>query len=251
MDRSKLTPASNARLDEAMAATKSDRGFLFGRKADFQELIDAGFVAINETIRDGKGVNVKYAIKVVPAALGLDENQTAENQTAPTGGAPTTTADAAKPKSSFVIRDDVPLNPINRPRGGIGGERDSKYPFDELKINDGAEFGQSFHVAKSAEMPDPAKTMASSVSAAKRRWSEPMEGQHRNRKGTYSDNYRMTRNFVMREVKGKTAENPNGDPDGDGVRIFRYKLPDNPVFNKDTYKGEDAPATPPAAPPAA
>ena len=75
-----------------------------------------------------------------------------------------------------------------------------------------------------------------------------MEGQHRNRKGTYSPNYKMTRNFIMREVKGQSETNPKGDPEGDGVRIFRYKLPDNPVFDKDTYKGDDikAPASPAA-----
>jgi hypothetical protein len=77
-------------------------------------------------------------------------------------------ADAAplveKPKAShapgsFSIDKGVQLPPINR-----GGDRAQMYPFDQLEV------GDSFFVPVSESMPNPGKTLASTVSSATRRY---------------------------------------------------------------------------------
>lgn len=70
-------------------------------------------------------------------------------------------AAAAAPATSggIAIDDDVPMPTGAALRG------DTLYPFDKLEV------GKSFHVAKTAENPDPATRLSSSVSGAHLRYS--------------------------------------------------------------------------------
>lgn len=61
--------------------------------------------------------------------------------------------------STYAIETGITLPTINR-----GGDRDNLYPFDALEI------GQSFFVPATETMPNPAKTLASTVSTATRRY---------------------------------------------------------------------------------
>lgn len=109
------------------------------------------------------------AIAAGDAHVNLDDTQgdTALVMLTPQGAAkvaPTSAAKAGKPM--FEVDDDVPM-PTKSPRGG---KRGSKYPFEALQV------GQSFHVPKTKENPDPVSALASSLTGARRRFSIPMLG---------------------------------------------------------------------------
>lgn len=67
--------------------------------------------------------------------------------------------------SSFTLMSNIPLPEAKRGKGG-GAGAPSKYPFDTMEI------GNSFFVPVSADMPDPVKTMQSTVSSTNLRFSE-------------------------------------------------------------------------------
>lgn len=69
-------------------------------------------------------------------------------------------------KGGFEIDDDVPM-PTNIRRA----PRETLYPFDLLEV------GKSFHVPKTAENPDPATRLSSSVSGAHVRFSPVITGE--------------------------------------------------------------------------
>lgn len=71
------------------------------------------------------------------------------------GTAQAPAAPAANPV--FTVRADIPV-PSAKRRGRAGT---SKYPIDTMEVN------QSFHVPKTAENPDPANTIASSIANAR------------------------------------------------------------------------------------
>ncbi len=99
-------------------------------------------------------------------------------------------APAAKP--SFAIEDGIELAPVTG--RGRGGET---YPFDQLNV------GQSFFVPNTAEKPNVAKSLASTVSSATRRYAEEIPGQTRvDRKGNTVPAIKETRKFVVRAVDG-------------------------------------------------
>ena len=86
----------------------------------------------------------------------------------------------------FEIDDNVPVPTVRRASGG------SIYPFDALAV------GQSFHVPVSEGKPNPAKSLASTVSAATKRSNG-------------------AKKFIVRSVDAS-------DPKGPGARIFRVEV---------------------------
>lgn len=188
-----LNAKDKDRLQRAVDGNKSEQGYSFGTKQEYNSLVGAGYVVFNDAIKDGN----KFALKATDtgiAALASGSN----------GGAVAVSASA---KPTFEIRKQIALPPMKR---RAAGEVGSKYPFDRLEV------GDSFHVKPDADMPDPAKSLASSVTAANRRYAEKLEGTHKSRKGKEIQNYRYTREFTVRAVD-KT------DPDGEGARIWRTK----------------------------
>ena len=100
---------------------------------------------------------------------------------------PTPNASIAK-MSKFEIEDIVLLP--NRGRGRRAGS--SVYPFDDLAVS------KSFFVANTEEKPDMVKSLASTVSAAIRRYSVPVDGELAlNRKGEQVQKMQKTRVFVI------------------------------------------------------
>lgn len=73
--------------------------------------------------------------------------------------------------SAFTIIGNAVL-PKSK-RGNTGGGAPNKYPFDQLEVN------QTFFVPVSAKLPDPVKTLGSTVSSANMRYSEET-GEHKN-----------------------------------------------------------------------
>jgi hypothetical protein len=67
-------------------------------------------------------------------------------------------------KMSYEIIDDAELPPIKR--GGGGGGAPTKYPFDQLEV------GKSFFVPATAKLPNPLKTLGSTISSANHRYAK-------------------------------------------------------------------------------
>lgn len=183
-------------LQRAIEGRNSSQGYVLGTKAEFKSLSDAGLVEFNDEIKDGNKVAVRASDAGV-AAFGA-QNPTGTTN-APAGG--------VDPAASFKITKGIAMPAIKRRVGEATG---SKYPFDAMEV------GDSFHVAKTEAMPNPAKSLASSVTAANMRYAEKAEGTHKTPKGNDVPNYKYTRHYQIRAVD-KT------DPDGEGARIWRTK----------------------------
>lgn len=80
------------------------------------------------------------------------------------GAAAISAAVASKEKPVFEIDDYSPPVLVKK----RGGKRGSKYPFESLEV------GKSFHVPKTAEMPNPVSALASSLTGARRKFAEPV-----------------------------------------------------------------------------
>lgn len=128
-----------------------------------------------------------------------------------TGGAQLAIPVVTKPQ--FTIDDAIPL-PVSEkktraPRGSI-------YPFEQLALADGAKFGQSFFVPNSAEKPDAAKALASTISSANARYAELVPGQTQiNRKGREVPATRQLRRFIVRSVEENGVK---------GARVWRVAV---------------------------
>ncbi len=134
--------------------------------------------------------------------------------------------DAPAATETFGIISGAIL-PVSK-RGNTGGGAPIKYPFDKLEI------GQSFFVPVSEKLPNPVKTLGSTVSSANMRYAEDT-GQTKKvdravregKKAKLDANgekimetvdrpiYKFSRKFTIRGVeKGKTYGNWTADADG-------------------------------------
>lgn len=101
---------------------------------------------------------------------------------------------------AFKIEDAVPIPaPIGRGRSG------SKYPFDALEV------GQSFFVPDSAEQPDAAASLASTVSGATQRYATDHATETKTVKGKTVPKKVYSRKFALRKVEG-------------GARVWRVEV---------------------------
>lgn len=155
-----------------------------------------------------------------------------------TAAAGATPAAPAAASGGIEIDDDVPMPDSTR-----RAPRETVYPFDKLEV------GQSFHVAKSDENPDPATRLSSSVSGAHIRYSEVIKGEDgKPVQETYeSPVYKRTEDGkgyakddagkrVVEKMETKTRDK-RGEPSktfrivktdatdkrGEGARVFRTK----------------------------
>lgn len=176
----KLLKKDLALLTAIVEATQSEAGFAYQKQTAVKKLVDAGLVEVNETISNDAG---EFATRATAEGI---EQMTGKNESE-TGTAKTETS--AKP--SFELETGIALPTIRR-----GGRGATLYPFDDM------EPGHSFHVPASEDKPNPAKSLASTVSSATARFKDE-EGN-------------VTRKFVVRAVG-------EDDPKGAGARIFRVE----------------------------
>ena len=147
-----LTSGNLAALAYIVAAGE---GGTFAPLADIRPLADhkPALVEINEGATDDNG-----NVAVRATADGISHSAT--NST-------TETASAPAAKSSFEIMD-VPSDILHaakeRRRSSRGASE--KYPFDSLEV------GKGFFVIATEKMPEPAKSLASTVSSAQARYAE-------------------------------------------------------------------------------
>jgi hypothetical protein len=115
-------------------------------EAEVAKLVKDGLVETNAEIRDGDKIAARATTK------GIEVSSTEGGGNAGTSGtAPVATA------SAFSLIDGAEL-PASR-----GGRNRSVYPFDTMAV------GQSFFVPASEAKPNPAKSLASTVSSANKR----------------------------------------------------------------------------------
>lgn len=136
--------------------------------------------------------------------------------------------------SAFSIMKGVEL-PASRRGQGLRGGRTNKYPFDQMEI------GDSFFVPVSEDMPEPLKTLGSTVSSANMRYAEETgetkqvtrAKRGKDRKAVFENGqkvtetveipvYNFTRKYEIRGVKNGVAYG-NWTAPSDGVLIARTK----------------------------
>jgi len=135
---------ANAALLATIVASMSNEAtpYHMVTEAEVAKLVKDGLVETNAEIRDGDKIAARATTK------GTEVNDQSNTGTAPTATAPT---------SAFAIDDGITMPPSR------GGRNRGVYPFDQLTV------GQSFHVPASEAKPNPAKSLASTVSSANKR----------------------------------------------------------------------------------
>jgi hypothetical protein len=179
----KLSKANAGLLATIVAAMANEAApYHMATEAEIAGLTKEALVETNPEIKDGDKIAVRATEAGVAAHNEL--NPPAPPASGAAGFAPTApaAAPAAPAPSAFAIDDGIPCPPG---RGGRGG---NVYPFDTLNV------GQSFHVGATAAKPNPAKSLASTVSSASKRLKP--------------------KTFVVRSVDAT-------DPRGVGARVFR------------------------------
>ncbi len=83
-----------------------------------------------------------------------------------------------------------------------------QYPFDALEVN------KSFHIPATEKRPNPAKSLASTVSAATKKYAEDTGQTKQSVKGNTLPVLKNTRVFTIKAVGAE-------DPRGPGARVVR------------------------------
>jgi hypothetical protein len=164
----------------AAATLQSPTGCVYLNEKDLA-LVNAepSFIMVNPTLKNAAG---EVAVRATDAGVAAAQSAGAQAAAAP--------AQAPAEKQEFVIESGIAIPPTQR-----GGARGDVYPFGKL------EAGQSFVVPATDAKPNPAKSLASTVSAATRRFK-------------VGENF--TRKFTIRAIKaGENGEKVTG------ARVFR------------------------------
>lgn len=212
-----MAKITKAMIASVLAIAASPTGFLMLTQAEGADIVNAGLATVDTANVEGD----KAAVSLTDEGKKL----AAENGA---GG-----AEAPATASKIEIDDAVamPTEKTRRTREGI-------YPFDKLEV------GQSFHVAKTAENPDPVNRLQSSVSGARVKYSVEVPGETEtvkvktykkaeDGKGFAKDadgkrivesetevtrpKLKLTRDFVVKAVDAT-------DPRGEGARVWRVAL---------------------------
>lgn len=208
-----VTVKEQKRLDKALAASllvlaaivtaTNDGGFMYTSAEIHNPLIDAGLVEVNTALVNETGeMATRATVKAITAAQEADS--TGEKL-----------EEVAKPdpvaKPSFTLETGVAI-PVIAKGGAI---RKSAYPFEHMDA------GHSFFVAATADKPEPAKMLASTVSGATRKFAvekkHPETGEtlmRINRKKNSVPVLENTKEFTIRAVEENNVK---------GARIWRTK----------------------------
>lgn len=167
----KLTKKSLALLVLIVGAGENGT---YGKPAELQPLVDGGLVEVNPGATNEAG---EVAVRATGAGVEL-------------AGQPADTSNgAATVKSTFTIDDNVELP------AGATRTKAATYPFELLGVN------QSFFVGNTEAKPNAAKSLASTISSANKRYT--------------TEDGSGNRKFVVRPVD-ETAQGR-----GKGARIWR------------------------------
>ena len=191
------------RLPEIVKATQaSEAGYTMTDFLVSSPLIALELVEINKDITNEAG---EYATRATQKGIELVMSN-APVETNAAAAAPV----AGKPV--YVIEDNVALPAAKRT-----GRSTSSYPFDALQI------GQSFFIPASEKHPDPAKSLASTITGATARYDEVSTTETvLTRKGNTVPKRTHTRKFVIKAVDDGA---PWNQPGVKGAGVWRVELP--------------------------
>lgn len=191
---SQLSANQLTKLGKIVEATTSEPGYEHMSTKSVQILLDAGLVECNTEMTDAQGNPAVRATQ-----QGIDTMNTP---------APETAAEApATPQ--FERRKIIGLPKISR-----AGAASSKYPFDDLEAPYTDENGDvvydSFFVSATENMPNPGKSLASTVSSASKRYATENGTRKINRKNKETGEmepvevtaYKYERKFIVRSADG-------------------------------------------------
>ncbi len=187
-------------LAEIVEATDAG-SFKYTTAKQREKLLELGLVETNPEMVDPKNKN-KIATRATSkgfAALSIAEDaESAEDAETET---PEGTEEVTETKTNeFELETGIAVPAVKRGRGA------GKYPFDAMPApsadDDGNAIFASFHVAPTEKRPNPAKSLASTVSSVIRRYKD--------------ENGVVTRKFLVRRVD-------ETDPKGEGARVFRVQ----------------------------
>lgn len=168
--------------------------FLMTSEASTAQLLKDGMVEVNGEIRDGDKVATRATEKGIAAYN--------EQNAAASGGGDTGA-------SQFEIITNAVL-----PTTRGGGRSGSNYPFDKLEV------GNGFFIPATTERPNPAKSLASTVSAASKQFATDTGKTKTTPKGNTVPVFEYTRKFTIKAVKGGVALG-EFTPPTDGAFIAR------------------------------
>ena len=182
-------------------------GFVYTSDADRASL-NAEHIQVNATMKNEAG---SIATRASDAGIAFVQSQGATPASPEASGGFTAAGSTETPSApKFKVFAAVTLPPVKR-----GGRKASEYPFDSLPV------GGGFFVPATAEMDNPAKSLASTVSSASARYSKEIPGE-----------------FTERTVKDESGANVKKKfPKRTYERKFEIrKLEDGGVVS-DEYKG--------------
>lgn len=196
MALSTLQKAALAMMPEIVTATNAD-SFIYAEPFDVAYLIELGYIEQNSTLIEGNKLATRATELGIEFVLKDVQKQPEVAETK-----------KEKVIMSFEIESDVPLPVAKR-----GGTRTSAYPFDKLEV------GQSFFVAPSEKHPQPAKSLASTVSGATKRYDVEVEGTRevRNPKTGETKTVQKTEHTRVFTIRAEVKDGV------EGARIFRTK----------------------------
>ena len=175
-------------------------GYLFLKRADFGQLVNDELVVINEEIKQGKTIACAITQKGLDWLKEFDNTETVVETAVPE--VTETPIIKKEIKMGFEI-ESVNLEALTQKSARSGGAgRPQKYPFDSLEV------GQGFFVPATEKTPDPAKSLASVVTNANKRFGTPIPGQFRkNKYGEDVPKLDYSRRFVIKpfnkEINGE------------------------------------------------
>lgn len=143
----------------ALAEATVGGSYIFADPFNIAYLIENGWAIQNETITNPENAE-EFATRATPEGVAF-VNQTASAEIKVEEPKP-----ERKVKMSFEIEKGIPV-----PKTTRGGARTSAYPFDALELND------SFFIPASEKHPEPAKSLASTVSGATKRYDVLVPGE--------------------------------------------------------------------------
>lgn len=183
-------------LSEIVAATNTG-GFVYATEKEVAKLLKDGMVEQNPAMTDGNKIATRATQK------GIDSM----NTTATAAGTATATAPAF----------EIEVGPaLDRPKRGNAGKPD-KYPFDQMPAPDANGNTARIFVAATEKMPEPWKSLSSTVSAASRRYSRVVG----TKPGKNNKGEEITKNIYEFDRKFAVVE---GDRNGQkGAYIERIK----------------------------
>lgn len=195
-----LAKITEATLDQT-------QGFAYVKNgATSAMLAEAGLVELNPQMVDGDKIAARATEK------GIDMYQSGDNVEASNEGQVDQTEGTNTMDNQFAIDDGVAIPAIKRK-----GSATPIYPFDALEV------GQSFFVPATEDMPNPGKSLASTVSSASKRYATENGTRTINRRNKETGEmepvevpaYEYSRKFMVRTVEENGVK---------GARVWRIEV---------------------------